>query len=136
MIHRSSARTSGGFALLEAVIGMFMFAIGMTALVACIQNCNRAEKLKRQEALGRLALANKVAEIEANVIPLSEEITEELKEGFSGLKMRIQRKPLEARNEKDQEITGLYTVNVAILWESDGETFTRDVTMYVFPRRQ
>ena len=55
----------GGFVLIEVMLGVMIFAIGVLALGRCVNNCISAETLREETERARLALENRMAEVEA-----------------------------------------------------------------------
>jgi hypothetical protein len=139
---RSSARQPArslrrrGFVLMEAMIAVAIFALGVLALGRCVENCMVANFIKEDDARVRLALRNRMLEIQTNAIPLTDKSTEELKGMFTGIKLRTTRVPLKRKNEKDEEIFGIFTVKVEALWTADGQDLTKELTFYVYPRQR
>src|SRR5438093_754467 len=113
--------TRAGFVLLEAMIAVAVFAIGVIALGRCLENCIVADTMKEDDARARRALENEMALIEAQAKPLSDSATEEMKGMFAGMTMKTKRTQLKEKNEKDQEIFGLYDVMLEVTWMGGGE---------------
>jgi type II secretory pathway component PulJ len=124
-----------GFWLLEAVLAVAIFSLGVLGLGSAVNNCLIAQRIKQEDLRARLALHNRMAEIEAGSIPLNDAPAEELKGAFEGMKIRQSRVPLVRKNEKEQDITGIFVVTLEILWESQGEKLSRELTFYVYPRQ-
>lgn len=125
-----------GFLLLEAMLAVAIFAIGVIALGQCVNNCMVATRVKRDDQRARLALGNRMAEIEANAVVLSDSSVEDLKGSFEGMRMKQTRKLLKLKNEKDQDLTGLYEVTLEVSWKADGQDLTRELMFYVYPRQR
>lgn len=125
-----------GFWLLEAVLAVAIFALGMIALGQCVNNCLVAERIKQDDLRARQALENRMVEIEAGAVPLEDSKVEDLKGAYEGMKLRQTRVPLKRQNEKKQDIVGIYAVTLELLWESDGQDLTRELTFYVYPRQR
>ena len=113
-----------------------IFAVGVLALGRCVENCLRAEKYRRQEGLAQRALANYAVQIETDALPLTDKMTEDLKGAWTGMTMNILREPLTLRNEKDQELFGLYKVSLALSWKDGRETIQRGLSFYIYPRQR
>ncbi len=127
-----------GFVLLEAMIAVGVFAIGVIALGSCVQNCMVAERAKDDDARARLALANRMAEIEAGSVVVTDKATEELKGMFEGMTLRTTRVPLKEKNEKvpPQELFGIFIITLDLLWKADGVEQTKELSFYVYPRQR
>ena len=77
-----------GFMLLEALLAVTIFALGVLTLGRCVSACLSAERLKAEDALARRALENRWAEIESGAVQMTNESTEELKAPFEGPRAR------------------------------------------------
>lgn len=130
------SRRTGGFLLLECMLAVAIFAVGVLALGRCVENCLRAEKFRRDEALAQRALANYVVQIETDALPLTDKMTEQLKGAWTGMTMNISREPLKIQNEKEQELFGLYKVTLELSWKVGRETILRSISFYIYPRQQ
>lgn len=133
---RSPAHATGGFLLLESMLAVAIFAVGVLALGRCVENCLRAEKFRREEGLAQRALANYAVQIETDALPLTDKMTEQLKGAWTGMTMNIAREPLAIRNEKDQELFGLYKVTLELSWKDGRQTIQRNLSFYTYPRQQ
>lgn len=122
--------------MFEVMVAVFIFVIGVLALGQCVENCLRAEATKEADARARRVLENRMAEIQAGAVALSESSTEELKGPFAGMTLKTKRAPLKEKNEKDQEILGIYTVSLEVLWRESGQEQSRAVEFYFFPRQR
>lgn len=123
-----------GFMLLEALLAVTIFALGVLTLGRCVSNCLSAERLKEEDALARRALENRWAEIESGAVQLTNESTEELKPPFEGMTLKTTRVEVEKVNEKEEKITGIFAVTLGVMWKSDGEEQTKELMFYVYPR--
>lgn len=130
---RASRRNDHAFWLLEAMLAVFIFSIGVLALGGAVHNCLVAQRLTQDDVRARLALANREAEIEAGAVPLADS-TEELKDAFAGMRLKQTRVPLKRKNEKNQDITGIFAVTLEVTWKADGQDLSRELTFYVYPR--
>src|SRR5205823_8553433 len=61
-------RHSAAFVLLEVMLGVLIFSIGVLALGQCVNNCIAAESARNDDQRARLALENRMAEIEAGEV--------------------------------------------------------------------
>lgn len=127
-------RRRAGFVLLEAMLAVAIFALGMLALGRCVSNCISAERFKLEDTRARQALANRVAEIESSLQPLPERTEEKLKGSFEGITLRQRSVPLKKKNEQNVELTGLRAVTLEVSWLSGGDPQSRQLTFYVRPR--
>ena len=131
---RGSRRSDRAFWLLEAMLAVAIFALGVLALGGAVHNCLIAQHMAQDDVRARLALGNRAAEIEAGSVKLADSTVEDLKGAFEGMKLKQTRVPLKRKNEKDQEITGIYAVTLEVSWKADGQDLTRELDFYVYPR--
>jgi hypothetical protein len=131
---RAARRTDHAFWLLEAMLAVGIFALGMLALGGAVNNCLVAQHIKQDDVRARLALGNRAAEIESGAVPLVDSATEDLKGAFDGMKMKETRVPLKRKNEKGQEINGIYAVKLEVSWRADNQDLSRELNFYVYPR--
>lgn len=126
----------GGFALLEAVLAVAIFTIGVVSLGQCVEFCLRAGNIADEDARARRVLQNQMALIESGAKVLGDKTTEELKGMFTGMKLLTTRTPLKEKNEKGQEIFGLYEVTLEVQWTNGDEPLSRQLTFYIYPRQR
>ena len=132
LFHNSSRRA---FILLETMIGVFVFAIGVLALAKCVDQCLTAEIAKTADQRARLALENRMAEIEAGAVAVSKPGSEELKGMFKGITLKQSRTPLRAKNELNKELVGLYVVNLEAAWKDSGLVQSKALSFYVLDQK-
>lgn len=132
--HRTR-RIRGGFVLLEAMLAVAIFALGVIALGRCVSSCVAAEHFKVEDARARRVLQNRVAEIEAEAVLVTTATEEKLKGPFEGMTLKQRRVPLRKKNEKKAELTGLYAVTLEVTWLSGREPQLRQLTFYVRPTK-
>lgn len=130
---KTSARHRG-FVLLEAMLAVAIFALGMLALGRCVSAGLAAEQFKAEDARARRALENRLAEIEAGAVPIDKTLTEDLKEPFVGFKLTQTSSELKKQNEKKEPLTGLYAVNIEVSWSSGRDKSSKSLTVYVQKR--
>jgi hypothetical protein len=125
-----------GFMLLEAMLAVTIFALGVITLGRCVNQCVGAERLKQEDGLARRLLENRWAEIESNVGVLPTEATEQFDETspFHNIKLHVVSEPLELMNENDEKVEGIYNVTLTAIWVSDGEEQTKELSFYFYPR--
>lgn len=131
---RALRQRRAGIWLLESVLAVAIFSLGILALGGAVNNCLVAQRIKQEDLRARLALHNRMVEIEAGSVTLKENSTEDLKGAFEGLKLRTTRTPLERKNEEGQDITGFFSVTLEVMWEVRREPMSRELTFYVLPR--
>jgi Tfp pilus assembly protein PilE len=129
-------RSRRGFVLLEAMLAVVIFSLGVLALGSCVANCLSAERLKQEDVRAGRILANRMTEIEAGIITPADSTSEKLKEMGEGMTLKTTRVPLKKKNERGQELTNLFLVTLTLGWESDGEKRERELIFYVHPKRR
>ena len=125
-----------GFMLMEAMIAVFIFSIGVLALGKCVENCIIAERVKEDDERARRCLANRMAEIEQGSVVVQDKETVALKGAFEGMTLRTTRVPLKKKNENNKELFGLFIVTLDLAWKSGGQDQVKELTFYVYPQQQ
>ena len=125
-----------GFVLLEAMMAVAIFSIGVLALGRCVDNCITAETVKEEDERARRFLANRMAEIEQGAVVVTDKATEELKGEFEGMSLRTTRVPLKKKNEDNKELFGLFGITLELAWKIKGQEHSRELNFYVYPRQQ
>ena len=135
-------RKERGVMLLEALLAVMIFSIGVITLGRCVSNCIAAERLKEEDALARRALENRWAEVESGAVPLNAagggptSSSDELKGPFAAMKMKMTSVPVQKKNEKEEKIEGISAVTLTVTWESGGEEQSKELIFYVYPRKK
>ena len=131
---QSARRRAHGFLLIEVLVAVAIFAAAVLALGRCVENVIAAQMLKDEDEQVRRFLDSKVAEIESGAVPLSDTATtKEIKDWLPGTKLTTKRTQLKRKNEKDQDLFGLYVADVEIAWLSDGGKQARKISFYIYP---
>ena len=125
------AARRAGFVLIEVMLGVMIFAIGVIALGKCVNNCLTTETVRQETDQARLALENRMDQIEAGEIATDKDLSDPLGEGFPGMTMVQSRHPVVAKNEKGAVIEGLYEVDLEVDWKSGNEPQARKLSFYV-----
>ena len=133
---RHPSKKSAGFLLLDCMLAVAIFGLGVIALSRCVENCLRAERIRREEGLAQRLLANYLVQIETEALPLADQMTEQLKGAWAGMTMNITREQLKLQNEKEQELFGLYKVTLNVDWTSGREAIHRDLSFILYPRQR
>jgi Tfp pilus assembly protein PilV len=120
-----------GFVLIEVMLGVLIFAIGVIALGKCVNNCLTTESVRQETERARLALENRMDEIEAGVVPTDKSMAGPVGDSFPGMKMIQTRKPVVAKNEKGDVIQGLFQVDLEVDWTSAKQPQARKLSFYV-----
>ena len=121
----------GGFALLEVLIGVTIFAVGVLALGYSVENCLNASVLSAQEDRVRLILANRMAEIQATPGPPEESAKSEVETGY-GMVNILQTSAPAGLQEEEVELNGISLVTLTAEWRRGGVAQTRKVEFYVY----
>ncbi len=132
----SRKRGRSAFVLLEAMLAVVIFSLGVLALGKCVSNCLSAERLKQEDVRAGRILANRMAEVEAGIITLADSTTEKLKEMGEGMTLKTTRVPVKKKNESGRELTNLFLVTLTLSWDSDGGKHDRELMFYVQPKRR
>lgn len=135
MSRQARWKKARGFMLLEALLAVTIFALGVLVLGRCVSGCLSAVRLKEEDALARRALENRWAEIESGAVQLTNESTEELKPPFEGMTLKTTRVDVEKVNENNEKITGISAVTLNVVWTSDGEEQSKELLFYLNPRQ-
>jgi Tfp pilus assembly protein PilV len=122
---------SRAFVLLEVMLGVAIFAIGVIALARCVDNCLTAEIARADDQRARLALENRMAEIEAGGVTVEDQKTEKLEGMFEGMTLTQSRTPLKEKNEKNEDLAGLYDVELEVDWTNGREPQSKTLSFYV-----
>ena len=129
----SLRRRTGGYLLLETMMGVAIFALGMLALARTVDRCVETEALRSQDAQARIALANRMAEIKAGAVkPVAN--TGELGGEFRGITLTQSCEPLRLKDEKHRELAGLKQVRLEAAWKSRGLRQSKELMFYVLEK--
>lgn len=131
---RSHRSERSAFMLLEALVAVAIFALGVLSLGHCVSNCLAVQRVKAQDNLARRALENRLEEIRSGAVVVSAGSTELLQGSFAGLTLRQTSTPLLRKNETGQDLTGLQNITLEVSWLDQAESHTRLLTFYVVPR--
>ena len=125
-------RALRGFMLLETMMGVAVFAVGVLVLAKCMDHCFDAEVIRVQDQLARVALENQMAAIEGGAVEVGDETLSNALEGrFSGITLKTWRTPLEWKNENDEELSNLFEVTIEALWQTPQGEQSRSLSFYV-----
>lgn len=134
---RLTQQRSRGFLLIEVMLAVAIFSLAVISLGRCVENLIAAQVLKDEDEQVRRFLDSKVAEIEAGAVPLSDTATtEEIKDWLPGAKISTKRTQLKRKNEKEQDLFGLYVVDVELTWNAEGGKQQRGLSFYIFPEQR
>jgi Tfp pilus assembly protein PilV len=119
------------FVLIEVMLGVLIFALGVLALGRCVKNCIVAESVRQEAERARLALENRMDEVEAGSIPSDKARSDDLGDAFPGMTLKQSRRPVPAKDEKGNVINGIYQINLEVDWTDDNEPQSRSLFFYV-----
>jgi Tfp pilus assembly protein PilV len=126
-----SNKSNRSFVLLEAMLGVTIFVVGVLAIGRSVNNCLNADAARRDDQRARMALQNCMAEVESGAVQLTSERTEKLKEMYSGITLKVKVAPVKKTNEKKQELPGLSEVQAEATWQSGTQPQSKVLTFYV-----
>jgi type II secretory pathway pseudopilin PulG len=131
------ARRQAGFLLIEVMLAVAIFAVAVIALGRSVENVVEAQVIKEEHEQVRRFLEGKISEIEAGAVPISDTVTtEDIKDWLPGAKLKTKRTQIKRKNEKDQDLFGLYVVDVDLTWKSQGSDQSRSVAFYIYPEQR
>jgi hypothetical protein len=122
---------TGGFVLLEIMLAVAIFAIGVIALGWSVNNCLTAETVKNDDQRATQALRNRETEIERGSVIVSDSQTTELEGVFTGITVKQTRTPLKLKNENNLDLAGLYQIDLEATWESGDEPQKKTLSFYM-----
>ena len=106
----------GGFLLLEVVLATLIFVVGVLALGRAMGNTLSAQEFRVQEDAARVALENRMAEIQASPVLPDEERHSALKGMFRGITLFERRKTLEVKTEDNVVLSNLHQMTLTAEW--------------------
>jgi len=123
-----------GFILLEVLIGVMIFAVGVLALGKCVNNCLAAQIATAEDQRARLALENRMAQIEGGQVKVETlEKKEKLAGMFDGMEISQKKTPAKLKNENDKILDNLYVIDLEVSWMSGREPQSKSLSFYVLP---
>lgn len=126
---RLSPRSSG-FLLVDVMLGVAIFSMGVIALGMAVNNCLDGQTALREAARARQLLENRMSELLAGASP-AEAGAQELEGEGAGITLEQTIAPLEAEDENGEPVTGLQIVTLSAVWTSGGEPQRTDLTFYL-----
>ena len=125
-----------GFILLELLIGVMIFSVGVLALGKCVNNCLAAQIATAEDQRARLALENRMAQIEGGEIDVGTMEKKEPLEGmFDGMQIRQVKTPVKLKNENDKLLQNLYVIDLEVTWMAGKEPQSKALSFYVFQNK-
>ncbi|HSI13596.1 MAG TPA: hypothetical protein VK961_16240 [Chthoniobacter sp.] len=126
--------SKGGYALLEAMLAVAIFALGVLGLGRCISQGLAVERLEAEDARVYRLLENRAAEIEAGAVPPTE--SQEKVGGINGgVTLKQSRHDVHKTDERGQELANLSLITLEAAWVSNGEQQSRSLNLYVSTRQ-
>lgn len=126
------SRRLGGFLLLEIMVAVAIFSIGVLALGKAFSDCIVAQTLRASSERARLALENRMLEIQANPAMPDDYKKRKLSGAFEGLSIIERRTALQLRNEEGAVLGGLNQVDLTVEWLDEGQqVHSRSISFYL-----
>lgn len=124
----------GGYALLEAMLAVAIFTLGVLGLGRCISQGLAVERYEVEDARVYRLLENRAAEIEAGAVPSTD--SQEKIGGINGGVILTQtRHEAHKTDEHGQALTDLSLITLEAAWVSNGEQQSRSLNLYVSTRQ-
>ena len=111
-------KTAGGFLLLEVVLAVAIFTIGVLALGRCMSNCLDTQSVIAQEERARIALENTMVQVQASPALPDEQSVKKLDGMFQGITIIEHRRTLDLKNEKNIGMPDLHEITLTAQWNS------------------
>jgi Tfp pilus assembly protein PilV len=121
-----------GFALYEVLIGVGIFAVGVLALGASVENCIHATGLNAEEDRVRRILADRMAEIQATPGNPDNKKETKVATGYGEVVLVQQSVPAHLKGENNTELNGINLVTLTAQWKRNGIAQSRKVQFYIY----
>ncbi len=118
---RNSSR-AGGFLLIEILLAIAIFVVGVIALGRCVSNCLTAQEVRNSEERARLALENAMLEIQASPVLPDEQHRTKLEGMFAGMTLLEHRRTLVVENEDQVLLPDLHEIRLTVEWTDHNHT--------------
>ena len=105
-----------GFLLIEILLAVAIFVVGVIALGRCVSSCVTAQSVRDQEERARLALQNAMLELQASPVLPDENHREKLKGMFEGMTLIERRRTLSVENEDHILLPDLHEITLRVEW--------------------
>ena len=110
----------GGFLLLEIILATAIFAIGVLSLGRCLSVCLTSQQVRRQEERARIALENRMTELQASPAVPEDSRRTDLKGMFTGVTLTERRRPFVLKNENNVNLDNLHEITLTADWTGPG----------------
>ena len=124
-----------GFLLLEVMLAVAVFAIGVLSLGECVNHCLTAESARKEDQLAHDALRDRLRMIESGAYSPTTNGSDQLEDRFASITMQQSFQPLQLKNENNQPISNLYSVHLEAHWQSGSQAESKAITFYVFQKQ-
>src|SRR4029077_15267148 len=101
---RSKVRGQIAFALYEVLMGLAIFALGVLALGRAVQNCMNASTLNAEENRVRQILSNRMAEVQATLLPPDQSKEFNIDTGYGIVKLVQKAAPVDLQDENGAQL--------------------------------
>jgi hypothetical protein len=125
---------TASFILMEVMLSVVIFALGVLGIGRAVSEGLNAEVIREEDRRARVALENRMAEIEQGDPELRADRTDRLEGIFEGLTVEQKFEPAELVDEEKKKIQGIDRVTLRVSWESAGEPQQKEIWFYVRAR--
>ena len=117
---------------MEVMLGVMIFATGVLALGKCVNHCIAAQIAVTEDQRARLALENRMAQIEGGELRVEiGEKKEELNGMFKGMTISQKKTATKLKNENNVLLDRLDVINLEVSWMSGREPQSKSLSFYV-----
>lgn len=128
---RSLPGSRRAFVLVEVMLGVAIFSIGILALGEAVNNCIVADSVRADDQRARMALENEMAQIEAGMVTLTTTRSVKLDGTFSGITLNETRTPLSnLKNQQNAPVLNVYTITIEASWQQGSHPQSKAITFY------
>lgn len=124
-------RALRGMLLMEVLVGVAIFAIGVIMLGNCIAECMRAEMLRMEERDIRNALEATMSEVLSSQVLPENNKEIEVEDSDPAITIFQTRKPLPFKDEQNVPLRGLFEITLTAKWDSRGEPQEQSIRFYL-----
>lgn len=120
-----------GFLLLECMVAVMMFSVAVIGLGRCMSDCLEAQQARLHEERARLALENRMVELQAGPALPDETRQRKLEGPFAGMTMVEHRRTLDVKNEDGINLSGLHEITLSARWFEGKSLQTKTLAFYL-----